>query len=423
MSNRQSGAAHVPIMMFLILLVMFLGALGFGWVTLNQNTDLEQQLAETKRDAQVLRNKALLIEHYIEDIGRAIGKPGTYTGREGSRSVYGDAVLDYPMVMNPEEIKQLMNEASSRAGVSIATGLENTLGALVTHTSQLSQRVADIEAERDKALTEKREMENKFAQATSSHSQAANKWRQDLEQARAEFTNANADRDRTITSLQEGLRNKADELTTVREEATAKQKELNKEIDKRNIALSALTNRYAMRQPPDVADGKVIAAQGGVPSAFVNLGRKDLLKEGTVFRIKNPHSDAVKGYATVTNVEDERAQVALSGLVDPIGDSVRAGDLLYNDLYTPRVTRTVYLLGRFSAPYNKPELKLLLERLGNKVVDKMVPGVDLVILGNQPVNEAGDAFVSLEESDDYKLAADLRVEFAYLTTIRDLIKL
>lgn len=423
MIHRQSGAAHVPIMFFLLLLVMFLGALGFGYVTMTQNNDLERQIAKERADAQVLRNKALLIEHYIEDLGRVVGKPGKYEGRAASRSIYGDAVLDYPMVMNPEELKQLMADACQRGGVSVASGLENVLGSMVTRVSQLQQRAVEAEGERDKALTDKRELEGKFAQATGSHTSAANKWRQDLEQSRAEFTNANAERDRTIGSLQENVRQKVDELTTAREEHTAEKKNLNKEIDKRNIQLSAMTARDALRNPPDAADGKVIAAQAGVPTAFIGLGKKDMLVPGTVFRIKNTNSPNVKGYATVTRVEDERAEVALSGMVDPIGDWARAGDLLFNELYTPGVTRTIFLLGRFSAPYNKPELKNLLVRLGNKVVDKMAPGVDTVILGNDPINEAGDGFTSVQESDEYKLAADLRVEFTYLKTIRDLIKL
>ena len=80
-------------------------------------------------------------------------------------------------------------------------------------------------------------------------------------------------------------------------------------------------------------------------------------------------------------------------------------------------------MGRFSAPYNKPELTNLLKRLGNNVVDKMAPGVDTVILGGDPVNEAGDGFASVQDSAEFKLASELRVEFAYLSSIRDLIKL
>jgi hypothetical protein len=114
--------------------------------------------------------------------------------------------------------------------------------------------------------------------------------------------------------------------------------------------------------------------------------------------------------------------VSLTNLVDPVGDAVRDGDLLYNDLYTPRMSRQIYLMGHFASP-NKDAIKTLLTRLGNKVVDKMAPGVDTVILGNNPVNESGDGFADVQESPEYKLASELGVEFATMSQIRDLIKL
>ena len=98
-------------------------------------------------------------------------------------------------------------------------------------------------------------------------------------------------------------------------------------------------------------------------------------------------------------------------------------DQIFNDIYTPRVTRTIYLMGASTAPYHKPELTALLKRLGNKVVDKMGPGVDTVILGNDPVNEAGDGFAKVQDSEEFKKASELRVEFTYLSKIGDLIKL
>jgi hypothetical protein len=53
----------------------------------------------------------------------------------------------------------------------------------------------------------------------------------------------------------------------------------------------------------------------------------------------------------------------------------------------------------------------------------MGPGVDTVILGNNPVNEAGDGFASVQDSEEFKLANELRVEFTYLSKIADLVKL
>lgn len=423
MNDRQSGAAHVPMMFFLLLLAMFLGALGFAYVTFTENGKLMEDLKTAKAAQEASQKKALLVDHYIDDVGRVLGKPGKYEGREGQAAAYGGATLEAPMLVNPKEIKKVLDDACATAGVATATGLENVLGAMVTKINQTNQRVKDIENERDIALNEKSEVDNRFQAATTEHSTKVRELGQNLDQVRADFETAKLDKDRRIGTLEEGLRAKTDELSTATEAAAAREKGLNQQMDKIRMHNSALVAKDAMRNAPDVADGKVIAAQQGVPTAFINLGKKDMLQPGTVFRIRNPHSSVVKAHATVTRVEDDRSAIELSNIADPIGDFVRAGDELYNEIYTPRATRTIYLLGRFQAPYNKPELTALLKRLGNKVVDKMGPGVDTVILGNDPINEAADGFDAVTNSKEYKEALDLRVEFAYLKNIRDLIKL
>src|SRR6185436_11170614 len=145
-----------------------------------------------------------------------------------------------------------------------------------------------------------------------------------------------------------------------------------------------------------------------VATAFINLGRKDNLTSGTIFRIKNPKGDKnvdkVKAYATVTKVEQERSEVLLSNVVDALGDPVREGDELFSELYSPGETRNIFLLGRFDYPTNKPELELLLKRLGNKVYTKMIPGVDLVILGNDVPNAELDGTTPITDSPEYKEA-------------------
>lgn len=423
MHNRQSGAAHVPIMFFLILLVMFLGALGFAWVKVTENGDLIKERNEAKAEAEVARKKSFLVEHYIEDIGRVVGKPGKYTGRPQSQSLYDGAVLEQALLMNPAEVQALLDDACQRAGVSKASGLENVLGSMVTKVGQLNQRIKDAEVARDMAMTEKAEVDRKFGVATTEATSRARDFSQKLEQEASDFARAKTEKDGLIGSLQQNLRDKADELASTREVATAREKELDAEIRKKEMHVSALIAKDTLRNPVDTADGKVLVARSGIPTAFINLGKKDMLQPGTMFRIKNPNSESIKAYATVTRIEEERAEILISGVADPIGDAVREGDLLFNDLYTPRVARTIYLMGRFQAPYNKPELTDLLKRLGNKVVTKMGPGVDTVILGDDPINTEGDGFAKVSESDEYKEALDLRVEFAALRKIRDLIKL
>jgi hypothetical protein len=325
------------------------------------------------------------------------------------------------MVMNPAEIKKLMDESCTAAGGSMASSLENAFTSMIGSVNASKQQVADCQSERDTARAEKDAVDKQFQAATAEASAKASEYAKNLEQARADFDAAKQSKDANSASLSQSLTAKNDELTTAREDAAKREKELRGEINKRDIRLSAMTERNRLINPPETPDGKVIVARNGVPMGFINLGRKDLLQPGTMFHVKNPNNPAVKGYATVTRVEEERAEVALSNFVDPVGDYAREGDLLYNPLFSPRVTRTIYLMGRFTEPYDKEKLTLMLKRLGNRVVSKMSPGVDTVVLGNDPVNEAADGFTILKDSEEYKEAHRLNVEFTYLNVIRDLI--
>lgn len=421
MPNRQSGAAHVPMMFFLLLLVLFLGAVGFAYVTQSKNNDLQKQLTAALADSKAHASQKVLMQDYMNDLADVIRKPGKYEGRPGG--IYDDAMLPDATAMAPSELKAVLDDALRQAELSAAVGLENVLSSLVTKISQLNQRVRDAETARDKLLEEKTAIDKSLQAATAEASAKAREFAQTNEQQRTTFDTQQTTLQNNLSQVQESLRAKSDELSAEKERATAKEKELGKEIAKHQMHNSALVERGRMIKPADVADGKIISAMSRVPTAFVNLGRKDLLQPGTVFRVKNPNSSAVKAHARVTNVMEDRSEVQLYDVVDPIGDWAREGDLLFNELYSPRVTRTIYLMGRFGAPYNKPDLQNMLERLGNKVVDKMQPGVDLVILGNDVVNEERSGLDPVTESPEYKLASELRVEFAYINTIRDLIKL
>lgn len=422
MQTRQSGAAHVPIMFFLILLVIFLGTLGFAYVTLTENGELIQERDEAVALADAEKAKALLVEHYIADIGAKVGIPASeYQGRAGSSGLYNGNTLTSEGVMDPDAIKAAIDKACQDAGVSVGIGLPNVLNSMVTKISQLEQAAKDARAERDAIIAKNAELQSSFSTATADAAAKGRDFDQSLETARSTFAADVQRRDTTIANLQQNLVDKDDEMNRKAEENTANEKKLKGEIAELRNQNSYLTSRETLRKPANVADGKVIAARQGVRTAYIDLGKKDLLQENTIFRIQNPRQEGVKGYARVIRVEPTRAEVEISGVVDPVGDFVREGDLLFNDLYTPNMPRTIYLMGRFSAPYNKDTIATLLRGLGNKVVTRMGPGVDTVVLGNDPLTEAGDGFAKIEDSEEYKKAVQLRVEFAPLLKIRDLI--
>lgn len=426
MHSRQRGAAHVPIMFFLILMVLFFGALGFAYVQLTQNTDLRARNASAVEAQRKAEQKALLFTHYVEDLGKVVNNPGNYQARANVNVAddYGSQTLEgIGGVIDQNALKQKMDAFAQQAGAASYDSVHTLFGAVITQLEAKNARIKELEAARDKLASEKAAVDASFAQASQAHSAAQKQLSDQLNQVRNDLNAQINDKTNLVNTLQQNLRDKVQELATTKEAFTAEKKGLMNEMGKLQSQNTALVGKINLVQPPSVADGKVIAAQSNVPTAFIGLGRKDLLQPGTIFRIKNPNSDAVKAYAKVTRVEQERSEVELSGVVDPVGDQVRPGDHLYNDLYSPGVSRNILLMGRFSYPYNKPELENLLTALGNKVHTKMEPGVDLVILGNDSITEEGDGFQPITDTADYKEALNLGVEFAPLHKIRDLIRL
>lgn len=426
MQSRQNGAAHVPIMFFLILLVMFIGALAFAYVSADANTNLRTDNATLRAQNKAMKGKELLLSHYIEDLGAVLQLPGKYTIRaEVSPEVYENTTMDgIAGVTDPKELKTRLDTFGTSLGLSSTRGVEDLFAAVVTQKGSLDKRIADLSMERDAALAAKNSTDTKFSEATSSHSRASNEMRQTLEQTRADFQSGKSELENRISLLQQNVRDRDTQLAEEKESRTAERKGLQTQIGKLQMHNTALVDKDKMRVPPSIADGSILVAKSGLNSAYINLGKKDMLQPGTIFQIKNMNGQAVKGYATVTRVEDARAEVTLSGIVDAIGDPVRDGDPIYNDLYSPGQSskRTIYLLGRFGYPYHKPQLTKLLENLGNRVVAKMGPGVDTVILGDDAINEAGDGFTKVEESDEYKAATMLGVEFVPMRKIRDIVK-
>ena len=82
-------------------------------------------------------------------------------------------------------------------------------------------------------------------------------------------------------------------------------------------------------------------------------------------------------------------------------------------------TRTIYLLGRFTAPLSKPELARSLASQGHVVVPRMAPGVDLVVVGSDPVSADGTRFVPVRDLPEYALATQLGVEVVDRTVAED----
>jgi hypothetical protein len=434
MQNRERGAAHINIFYFLVAMVLFLGSLWFGYVQMSQVNDAITKRKTAEINEQIAKRDLEHYKHYVEEVSNLLGAKGDWVGKAGWK--WDDR---FPRVASANGTAT----PTPIAGVSLATdlskslkGLAQSLGIPDTEASPLApffgqidlrykaqvQQVATADAARQKAATD-------LSTQTGTYQGNLSTAQQQATAATANFNKQMNDLRTANTSIQTRLRNSESEVGKVNGEKQAlveqHQEDMNtaqKRLDRQKGQNSALVATLKLRNTPEESDGEVISASMRTDTGFINIGVKDMLRRGTKFRITN-RDGKLKGYGEVVKTMQDRSEIRISGVVDRVGDPIGQGDRLFNALYSPNLKRNVAMIGRFSHPYTKPMIKTLLERLGNKVYNKVEVGVDLVIVGMQQPNEDGSGLEPVEKTPGYLAAQQLGCEIITIQKIRDLLKL
>ena len=430
MHNRQGGAAHVNIFFLLFALLLFAGGVFFLYTMITAKGDVEERLDSARAAVEPLRGEVLLRKHNIEEVTEALGMnsmlasvdgeekvvPAVYKGREKiSEDEYGYQTL--LGVAMPSTYTRRMRAALDRVGASgSSTKFDDVLSAMNSRLESLRTQASKRSSDIDTNLAAKSAKDDEILAAKQEHATAVSGVLSTIEQGLVQFRSQSSQNDSQIASRNNGLRKQFDDLHAAVNERVADRERLEAVNARYTAHKNALEAVLAQRNAPETIDGRVLASEAKVDRAYIDLSREDGLLAGTVFKISNPRSGAIKAYGTVVRVGSTRSEVAIHGLVDEF-DPVATGDVLRNDRFTPGMKRTIYLMGKFKSPWDHGTVAGIFGGLGHTVVRKFDAGVDLVILGDA----AGET--PLSESEEFQDAAKLGVEFAPVARFRDLLSL
>jgi hypothetical protein len=427
MHTRERGAVNT--MVFFITLVLMLGAFFFGYTQHDDAKNLRAQLASAKSDVAKSKLDRLVRDHLLEDIRKVIGETGTYKGRDGYnyeedvKEAGGAQLPELANVTIPSKVTEKVAEFAKDLGIpsSLTNGVADLLNQVTTTYRAKNTELADAKTQSTRLASEVAAAQRATAEVTTERgkeSQAAAKSVADLRQhVTAEFANWRTQVDATRAEVAQ-RRTEISELSEKHKgelRVAAKEKSL---LEARIASAAAVVK---LHNPPEAADGDLLSASAATDLGYISLGTKDMLPSGAVFRVTDPRDGKLKAMAEVVGVERDRAQVRLYGVNDKFDYPV-TGDKISSPIYSPGVRRNVALLGRFGYPYTKDTIKTVFKSLGNEVHDKVGPGVDLVIIGDETLSAEGDSFVKVEDTDDYKTAVALGVEFAPVHKIRQFLK-
>jgi hypothetical protein len=417
---RQQGSAMFY--SFIVTLLLFLASAYFAFAIFQDNEKLKQADAAWRVEKKKVDAELKLHEQYLEELAQVIGETGTYSGKEGfDWTDYGGQPAPLEDVVLAQRYESAVNTFLGEFGLpKDARQIASALNYVKNYVTQLKQQVQDQKDNASSLETRVAELQQQASQAASDRRRAesdlnrqitdqAERFQAQLEEAQTRTDAVNAQNAQLRSQL-------ADEREARQTDAVA----FNKRINTLTAQNSAFAAKLSMINPPDQADGTVLSANQAVSRAWVDIGRLDMLKLGTKFRIVDPQTGKHKANGIVTTLDDKRAELRITDLADRY-QPVVAGDQIRNELYSPELRRNIYLMGRFSLPYSQPVVKAYLERIGNTVVDRLDVGVDLIIVGQDTINEEGDGYVPITETAEYKRGLELSIEFVRLNQIRDLL--
>lgn len=431
MHTRERGAVNT--MFFIFTLVLLLGAVFFGF---NQNTavrNMESTVQAAQAEAAKLRFDRIVRDHLLEDIRKIVGEAGTYKGRPGwdytadrdEARKYGVEVGE-PEIANvtlPVQVRTKFEETARdfKIPASLTSGLADFLGQVQGAYKAKVTEVADAKTELEKARAERAALERSLAQVNTDRAAEAQKAAQSVAELR-QYIDSNIATKQTLidTMIAENNQRRVD-ISDLTEKHKVDQRESSKEKELLKARIAAQASAVKLVNPPQAPDGSILSTSSKTNLGYIDLGTKDMLPVGAIFTISDPRDGKVKGMAEVKSVARERAEVMIYGVKDKFDYPVQ-GDQISSPIYSPGVRRQVALIGRFGYPYTKDTVKDLLVNLGNKVHDRVGPGVDLVVVGDETLNDEGTEFVKVEDSEDYKLASTLGAEFAPVNKIRSFLK-
>jgi NAD-dependent DNA ligase len=415
-SQSQRGAVSIVVVIIVGIVALGFGALWF--TTLQESTKAKEAYAEAQ--SKVLPTEARL--HFAEsgygELAKVIGpkvpadlpKPENWARNDFGQASNSAFVQD-PLLLGQklDGIKAWMKTALEEVGEKdrAPANIQETVEAMGNAYKRLQNDIKKAQDEVVKAKdAEIESLQKKLADAEKKGSEDLAALTTEKENATArlnqQLTEANSQRD----EAQAANRKLTEDITSTKDTAN---KEVNTAKAKQRMLdaqVSALHSSDKIQRETDKADGKILAVNRALKTAWIDVGGRDRVRRGASFKVFEAikaGQKIPKGRVVVTTVENDRSEVAIER---EEGNGIAEGDIIVSPVFDKNKATKFVILGELNGRLNKEAAKRVLEGLGAKVEDKVTVDTDFVVLG---VKEAPDA-PELTDSEAYKQAQAWGIE-------------
>jgi hypothetical protein len=414
MLRSNAGKARISIVWMVTVGVLFLVAILFAFIAQN---DLQTETAKVETANAAVAQMTAQVDELAEDRRNLSTALGWYD--RSSADPQADAAAAKGAL---EELK------TTFTGLGAAEpDFETSLPKILAAYNDRARTIAELE-------TRIKGLESEVSTAKAATAQVTGDKDGTISGLRQQMADEKTNADQRVSELQDRLdqtrsqlADRDSEVRSVRDVAAQdkRRSEGQKAIDDARILALSQVTRFATVDHAAEPDGRILDVSDRLGTGWIDIGANQRVVRGIVFEVRSnrPGDDAVKGYAEVTEVKTNSAEVLFSGVVDRFSPPV-AGDVISNRLYDPVGGRNAVLVGRFSGKFNKKDLGVLLGKMGIEMQAQVGRTTHFLIVGSEIWNDpdTGEPLAEpMQPSDlaEYKEAESLGVQIVPIQDIRE----
>ena len=265
---------------------------------------------------------------------------------------------------------------------------------------------------RDAAVKERDKADKTFTAAIASRAGTIKTLTQDLQEQRSQVAEAQQASEDCASNHLTVVERLKQEFEDKEEEWTEKELGANRQLQRKDSELSTLhilvkklqsKDRQLLTLADAKPDGKLVHVSNELGKGWVDIGRRNHLKNGLIFRVYRPIKGGkkmFKGRVEVRQVDELSAEVRVIEEVEPLRNPIAAGDLITSPFYDQKEEPIFVFAGT----------KLTSQEMTEDFLRAKLSGYGVLVKGNVDINTSYlVALEDYEKTTEFKVAERLGV--------------
>lgn len=265
---------------------------------------------------------------------------------------------------------------------------------------------------RDEAVSERDEADKTFTAAIASREDTIKTLTTDLAEQRSQVAEAQQEVEDAKSKHLTVVERLKQEFEEKEEEWTEKELGTNRQLQRKDSEIGTLgifvkklqaRDRQLLTLEDAKPDGKLVHVSNQLGKGWVNIGRKNHLKTGLIFRVYRPIKGGkkmYKGRIEVRQVDEQQAEVRIIEQVDPERNPITSGDLITSPFYDQKEEPIFVFAGT----------KLTSQEMTEDFLRAKLKGYGVAVKGSVDINTSYlVALQDYEKTTEFKVAERLGI--------------